>query len=1090
MSMRSVTPHVVRTKVIPPPRRARTLLRPRVSQQLKQALDYRLTILQAEAGYGKSTALAALAEEVQLLIWCQVSAEDGDPSVLLLHLCYAIQHALPTIEHLPIGVIEAWDGDQGPLPWRGLLDQLINALSSALTTPALLVIDDAHQVLASGEIAQLLDRLVNLAPAHLHILLAGRPTITLPGLRRWRNHGDLLLLDHDALAFTLPEIRALFAEHYGIELAPAQSDALLSYTEGWAIALQLIWQKLRVHAQPTVELPPQWQTASLEVLFDLLAQEVFGGQPAAVQRFLLVTATLRELAPEVCAALRHAVGDTVSEPGADTGSDAGTDTAAMLAYLRQHELFVVETGGALRYHHIFHTFLRQQVAPAERRQWHHAAADIFVQQHDMEAAIYHLLEAEAWDAVATLLDDYADSLVMAGRLDTLGGYVDALPPELLHAHPMLLLTLGKLDRLRSRFDAALDWYKQAETIWRASNQSDGVARALRGQARVYLDTVNPSKAEELLEEAIRLTDGFENRETQIRIFEMLAENKLNAGRVEEAERLRQRAESLRLAGPSNDELWFRVLLRTGRLMEARLALETRAQTERKTPVQMPRAHRETLLLLSLIYALQGEAQAAQQTAFDGAQRGHALSSPYVTAVAAMRQGHATQLLSSYRTRSEHYALARQHYAKSIELSQMLSVPRLRVEAGWGLCRAFGYAGDMTSALASAEEALNIARQAGDGWIASLVRLTLGAGYALGRDFTNAEMWLQRAIAGFQECSDPFGRSAAQIWLATCQFHQKQMDRLAQLLPSVLATCRANQYGFLWLRPSLVGAPDERIFTPLLLLAAGRGWEEGYVVHLLHNLQLARVELHPGYQLRIHTLGGFRVWRGDELIPTNGWRRKPARQLFQLLVTHRGKLLDRDQICEALWPEADPVTAQQNFKIALNALYSVLEPGRTAGAESAFVIREGTTYGLRPFADLWIDADQFLHDVKHASRTIDRLPQALTLYQGEYLPDARYETWAAGERERLATLFLESADTLGEQLVTAERYGEAIDLCQRILSQDNCWERAYRHLMLAYAGLRDRGQVARTYQRCVQALREELDVEPAPETTTLYERLKG
>jgi tetratricopeptide (TPR) repeat protein len=133
---------------------------------------------------------------------------------------------------------------------------------------------------------------------------------------------------------------------------------------------------------------------------------------------------------------------------------------------------------------------------------------------------------------------------------------------------MLLLTLGKLDRLRSRFDAALDWYKQAETIWRAGNQPDGVARALRGQARVYLDTVNPSKAEELLEEAIRLTDGFENRETQIRIFEMLAENKLNAGRVEEAERLRQRAASLRLAGPSNDELWFRVLLRTGRLMDA------------------------------------------------------------------------------------------------------------------------------------------------------------------------------------------------------------------------------------------------------------------------------------------------------------------------------------------------------------------------------------------------------------------------------------------------------------------------------------------------------------------------------------------
>jgi LuxR family maltose regulon positive regulatory protein len=1084
--MRPVTPHVVRTKVIPPPRRARTLARPRVSVQLKQALDYRLTILQAGAGYGKSTALAALSEEVQPLLWCQVSDEDSDPSVLLLHLCYAVQHALPAIESLPIGVIEAWDGDQGALPWRGLLDQVINALSSALTAPALLVIDDAHQVLTSGDAPQLLDRLVSLAPAYLHILLAGRPTITLPGLRRLRNHGDLLVLDHTALAFTLPEIKTLFAAHYGIELTSAQGDALLSYTEGWAIALQLIWQKARVHALPTVELPPQWQVASLDILFDLLAQEVFAGQPVAVQRFLLVTATLRELAFDVCTALRRAT--------CDTEADAGGDTAAMLAYLREHELFVVEMGGGvLRYHHIFHTFLRQQIVSAKRRPWHHAAADIFVQRQDIEAAIYHLLEAEAWEAVATLLDDYADSLVTAGRLDTLGGYVEALPPELLHTHPMLLLTLGKLDRLRSRFDAALEWCKKAETIWRASNQPDGVARALRGQAHVYLDTVNPSKAEELLEEAIRLTDGFENRATQIRIFEMLAENKLNAGRVEEAEQLRQRAESLRLTGRSNDGLWSRVLLRTGQLKQARMMLELRAHAERKAPVQTPRAHRETLLLLALIDALQGDAQAAQQTAMEGTERGLALSSPYITAVGYMRQGHATQLLSTYHTRREHYALARQQYAKSVEISQILSVPRLRVEAGWGLCRAFGYAGDMPSALACAEEAIAIAHQAGDVWVASLVRLALGAGYALGRDYANAEVWLQRAVAGFQACSDPFGRSAAQVWLALCQFRQKQTERLAQLLPDVLATCRTNRYDFLWLRPTLVGAPDERIFTPLLLHAANREWEEFYVGRLLHNLHLDRVEFHPGYQLRVHTLGGFQVWRGDELIPANGWRRKPARQLFQLLVTFHRKMLDRDQICEALWPGADPVTAQQSFKIALNALYSVLEPARAAGAESAFVIREGTTYGLRPFADLWIDADQFTRSVKvvkHPLPGLDSTLQALALYQGEYLPDARYETWAAGERERLAAIFLEAADKLSEHLIADARYSEAIDLCQRILSQDNCWERAYRNLMASYYKLGDRGQVARTYQRCVQTLREELDVAPAPETKALYERLRN
>mgnify|MGYP003383420102 CR=1 FL=1 len=139
--MRIFAPHVIRTKIIPPPRRARTLARPRVSQSLQQAFDYRLTLLQAGAGYGKSTALAELATEVQPLIWYQVNEEESDPLVLLLHICYAIQQALPAIDDLPIAVIEAWDGDQGPLPWRGLLDQIINALSRGLVAPTLLVLD-------------------------------------------------------------------------------------------------------------------------------------------------------------------------------------------------------------------------------------------------------------------------------------------------------------------------------------------------------------------------------------------------------------------------------------------------------------------------------------------------------------------------------------------------------------------------------------------------------------------------------------------------------------------------------------------------------------------------------------------------------------------------------------------------------------------------------------------------------------------------------------------------------------------------------------------------------------------------------------
>ena len=196
---------VLRTKLIPPPRNARTLSRPRVSQSLKLALDYRLTILQAEAGYGKSTALAELSAEIQPVVWYQANEEDNDPLVFLLQFCHALQHTVPAITNLPTSFLEAWDGAQGPLPWRGIVDQVINAIADASQTPVLLILDDAHLLTEIGELPHILDRLIGLAPVHFHILLSGRPTITLPTLKRWRAQGEVLVLDQSILTFTKNE---------------------------------------------------------------------------------------------------------------------------------------------------------------------------------------------------------------------------------------------------------------------------------------------------------------------------------------------------------------------------------------------------------------------------------------------------------------------------------------------------------------------------------------------------------------------------------------------------------------------------------------------------------------------------------------------------------------------------------------------------------------------------------------------------------------------------------------------------------------------------------------------------------------------
>jgi ATP/maltotriose-dependent transcriptional regulator MalT len=788
---------------------------------LGEALFYRLTILQAGAGYGKSSALTELVKKDCDVIWYHVTKEDSDPLVFLLHLCRATQSTIADIHGLPIHLVETWDSSRGPLPSEDILHQYLNALSEGLTAPALLVLDDAHLALRTAEFPHILDRLIGLAPANFHILLSTRPTFKLPNLSRWRSSGEVLDLDQSLLAFTIDEISSLFVDCYNYEITGEEAQELSAVTEGWAIALQMIWQSLRSSSVVSIEDALNRQVSSLSSLFEVLANEVLAQQPKDVQNFLWASAVLRVITPQACDAV------------------LGTnDGATMLNYLRRQELFVVDLGdGGLRYQYIFHQFLRQGVSEEKERAWHTHAAEYYRLQGDPDSSIYHRLKASDYEGAADVLEVYAGKLLSQGRLDTLASYLDNLPPESLHQHPTLLSYLGDLARMHSRFREALGWYRQAEKIWRERGNMGSVSRALRGQARVYLDTLNTKRAEELLQQALRLSDGIADRESQAQLYELLAENRLNAGKPEQAERLRQQAETLRREGPADSQLMFRVLLRTGRLDQARRDLEARIEAEKLDPIQVPRAHRETLFILSLIYAFQGEAEFAYRTAVEGTLRSVELDSPFMKAVGHMRQGHALML----RSGSGHYAQAREQFMQAIEISHTIAIPRLRVEALWGLCRAYGYQGDLVKAQQAAEEALDIAHAAGDEWIASLVRLAFGASLTLTGRYESNDEWLSQAARGFQECSDPFGTAATHLWLCYRWFQQGYSERLARLLPEILAASHQHGYDFLFTRPSLLGLPDEHLLVPLLIHARDRGWKSAYVEQLLQKMGLPHIQ---------------------------------------------------------------------------------------------------------------------------------------------------------------------------------------------------------------------------------------------------------
>ncbi|MCB0211348.1 MAG: bacterial transcriptional activator domain-containing protein [Anaerolineae bacterium] len=252
-----------------------------------------------------------------------------------------------------------------------------------------------------------------------------------------------------------------------------------------------------------------------------------------------------------------------------------------------------------------------------------------------------------------------------------------------------------------------------------------------------------------------------------------------------------------------------------------------------------------------------------------------------------------------------------------------------------------------------------------------------------------------------------------------------------------------------------------------------------------------------FELRVQALSGFRVWRNGEEIESAEWKREKSLHLFQFLITMRQQStrLHKEQIIDYLWPEVDMEVGNQNFKVALHALNKVLEPERKPRTDPRFVQRHDLTYSLN--MDLiWIDSDAFDQAVIFGNQALadnDKLTAtqyyqlALELYQGDYLPERRYEDWSSAERERLQILALGMMTILADLLVDDSPL-ESIRLTQRVLSIDPIWEDAYRTQMRAYLAQGNRPMAMRTYKQCLEALERELGITPLPETQKLMQEI--
>lgn len=1082
------------TRLAPPRQQARILARPRVDALLAAAAEVPLALVVAPAGSGKTTALASLATRGGWpSAWLSL-APDDTPATLLAHLAAALARCLRLDQRAAEDAVRRAAADQ-PGRWgqgcQAGLALLVSQVAAALDDDTLLVLDDFQHADARPELRAAFDQLLPALPPRLHLLISTRYRPSLAALPTALARGEALAVGQGDLAFTPDEaagLLALYDQPPGDDL-----PALVEMTRGWPLALQLVASARRVSG---------WAAALAEAqprLHEYFEREVLARQPGPVRELLLRTALLRWLDAEACAAA----------PGLAALREA-------CAALERRALFVEQAGGRPAYQPLFHAFLLDaaQRLP-DARALHMQFAEHYQRRGALDEALHHLLLAGEGARAADLLE--AQVAAPGGDDNAVLRWLDELPEDQ-RRRPLLIEARAAAERALGRFELAQHLYRQAEESYEQRGDAEGRVRALRGLAQVYLDTVQPAPATALLKQALKLLPHGRRTE-RAELLRLQAENWANSGRADVAlilERAASRMEAADLPARRRDSAGAaqpasapvshgqlvtvsaappRLLLRSGRLHEARRQLEVDlglAPTAGERPPLL--LHREPILLLSLIYAFLGSGARALAMARRGLLEAQQSRSPLTEAVALMRLGHATQLVSP---RDEAAAAC---YRQALDLIGAVGVARTRAEAYLGLTLIHGHHGELGEAEANAREGLLVAEAAGDEWTAALIWLALGGAAASAGD-RRAPAWLEEARQRFARGGDHYGQAAVALWCARWHLLGGQAPEAAAQIELLLELAQRYGYDGLLTSPTLFGPRDMAMLLPLLLRArGGRSPHADYAQALLRQAfptiaaDDAIEGYHPGYTLRVQMLGTFRVWRGDREIHARDWQREKARQLLQLLLTYRGAWLQREQICAWLWPESDPAAAERQFKVTLNALNAALEPQRPPRTAPFFIRRQGLAYSFAPSYGCWIDVDEF--ELRTAG-TPPADPQvalrsaaaAVALYCGDFLAEALYDPWTTEERERLLARFLAAATSLAAQLSDHARHQEAADLCEQVLRRDHGYEEAYQALMRAHARAGSRSQALRAYARCVQSLADELGIEPLPETTALYEQIK-
>ncbi|MEC0227539.1 LuxR C-terminal-related transcriptional regulator [Paenibacillus alba] len=443
---------IVSTKLHIPHVRKVLVSRPRLMHKLNEGLQAKLTLVSAQAGYGKTTVLSEWVKQCGALVaWVSLDKQDNDWSQFWSCISASIKERVSGFGQTVEPLLE-----KGPLlSLKPAITALLNELNR-LTGELVIILDDYH-VIDDSDIQHSMIYLLEHLPPHIHLFIASRSDMAIPTARLLAK-GELIQIMMQDLRFQLDEGHAFFSDTTDLLLTKEQVTVLFDQTEGWISGLQLA--ALSLKRSMNIGETLQQFSGHQHHIADYLLEEVFLHQSESMRAFLLETSILSRMNGSLCQAVTGQV-----------------NSQELLERLEKLNLFVISLDDHrswYRYHQLLSDFLQQMLLRTDPDKWiqAHIRAAKWLENHGFdEEAVDHYIEGKQTEDAVRLIEKKLPTFVQSKSV-LLIRWVSVLPEDSFVEKPMIelfyisvLLGVGEWKAAFSRVEQAASRFQAQEGNW-------------------------------------------------------------------------------------------------------------------------------------------------------------------------------------------------------------------------------------------------------------------------------------------------------------------------------------------------------------------------------------------------------------------------------------------------------------------------------------------------------------------------------------------------------------------------------------------------------------------------------------------------